>query len=193
MNEKSHLDTVYFFTVIFPELTDQRVSHLMQDERPSEEDFVFTEAEKDQLKRKRSASTPATQRLSEGSPSGQYAASEEEEDQGRSPDLSLSMRKNHPVSLKGPAYREVDEEEDEGEGEEGEADEPEPETDGPDLHQYFGLYDIDDAKVISMCRAYASYLVSLKPKTPPKPLGSRRAKAPPSQKPHWMQAKKRRK
>lgn len=40
--------------------------------------------------------------------------------------------------------------------------------DQPDLHQYFSRYpDVSDDNVISMCRAYASYLVSLRPKKQP--------------------------
>lgn len=36
--------------------------------------------------------------------------------------------------------------------------------DVPDLGAYFSLFDIDDEAVISMCRAYASYLASLSKK-----------------------------
>jgi len=38
----------------------------------------------------------------------------------------------------------------------------------PNLQEYFEGFDIPDEHVISMCRAYASYLVSLRPKTPSK-------------------------
>lgn len=162
----------------------------MQDGPSDEEGFVYTEAEKDALKRKRTDPTEEVQSQGRGGVLGQAT-----------PRLAKQSRRQL-VAAKGPHYIEdiddpdEDEEEAEGEGEEGEADEPEPESDEsiPNLQKYFDLYDIPDAQVISMCRAYASYLVSLRPKTAsPKTLGPRqREKTPPSQKPHWMRAKKRR-
>jgi len=126
-------------------------------------DFVLTEAEKDQLKRKRQSMTvespPATQRSEE--------------------------------------YDEDPEDIDEGDAageEEPDEDDDEEQDDQPNLQMFFDQFDIPDERVISMCRAYASYLVSLRPKTPSKTLAS---KAPAgrsvSQKvAHWM-AKRRRK
>jgi len=122
------------------------------------DDFVLTEAEKDQLKRKRQSITvespPATQR------------SEEYDDDPEEPDP---------------------------EGED-EPDEDEQDDDQPNLQMFFDQFDIPDERVISMCRAYASYLVSLRPKTPSKTLGSRaRAPSPKtvSQKVHHWIAKRR--
>jgi len=115
------------------------------------DDFVLTEAEKDQLKRKRQAtaeSPPATQRSEE------YG----------------------------------DEVEDEVEGEDIDHLDDDEADDQPNLQEYFDHFDIPDERIISMCRAYASYLVSLRPKTPSKTP----AKTPISQKvAHWM-AKRRR-
>jgi len=122
--------------------------------------FVLTEAEKDQLKRKRQSMTvdspPATQRS---------------EDYEQDPD--------EPEDID-----EID-----GEGEEEDEVDDEEAHDQPDLQAYFDLYDIPDERVISMCRAFASYLVSLRPKTPSKTPASRsgREPEPPSQKkPHWL-------
>lgn len=39
-----------------------------------------------------------------------------------------------------------------------------PHYEPPDLADYFRDYDLDDDKQITICRAYASYLASLKPK-----------------------------
>lgn len=126
----------------------------MQDEP----DFVLTEAEKDQLKRKRQAITvdspPATQR--------------EEED----------LYDDEPEEIDAEGEDEPDEDDDDDE-----------QDNQPDLQAYFDLYDIPDERVISMCRAFASYLVSLRPKTPSKTQGSRAGSEPepPSQKrPHWL-------
>jgi len=131
---------------------------------PEDPNFVYTEAEKDQLKRKRlpgpePPSPPATQR------SEDYEQDEPED---------------------------IDEDEPEGEAE---PDDDEDEDDQPNLQMFFDQFDIPDERIISMCRAYASYLVSLRPKTPSKTLGSRavaKAKESISQKVHHWMAKRRR-
>jgi len=119
------------------------------------DDFVFTEAEKDQLKRKRAMtaeSPPATQRSEE------YDDEVEDEVEGE----------------------DIDDLDDD------EADEL------PNLQEYFDHFDIPDEQIISMCRAFASYLVSLRPKTPSKTPAKSPSKIPISQKvAHWM-AKRRR-
>lgn len=102
-------------------------------------------------------------------------ARREEDDEAPSVESSHRMgkqRKRQPLSAsKGPAYRQVVAEgsaASEG-GEEDEAPEDEmPPIDVnelPDLHQYFQNYPtVSDENVISMCRAYASYLASLSKK-----------------------------
>jgi len=111
-------------------------------------DHVYTEAEKD-LKRKRlTESTSPTQPMEEADPDDEVAAP--------------------PSALKGPMYRAmIDDEEDDDEDieqDEGEAS-SEPESSLPDLHHYFSKFpSISDENVISMCRAYASYLASLSKK-----------------------------
>jgi len=100
---------------------------------------------------------------------------------------------------KGPVYHQVDEEEElEDEGEEPQGDEPEDANDGlPDLHQYFQAFDVTEEKVISMCRAYASYLSSLRPKKPTAAYATPRrrsaaAQQPPNQKQRYWEAKRKR-
>jgi len=98
---------------------------------------------------------------------------------------------------KGPAYRQVELEEDdvEDEGEEPPGDEPEDAHDNlPNLHEYFQHFDVTDEKVISMCRAYASYLSSLRPKKTASAYATPRrrnapAQEPPSQKARYWEAK----
>lgn len=154
---------------------------------------VPTEAEKFEMKRKRSIE--ATQPV------------EEEEcpcfdETGYYCDECIAVlqaeEKAQKRAGKGPAYRQVEaEEEDDAEGEG--PPEPEDESDLPDLHQYFDRFEIPDEKVISMCRAYASYLSSLRPKKITSAFASPRRKAatkdpePPSQKKHYWDAKRRRK
>lgn len=158
----------------------------MQDEHSSEEveGYCPTEAEKDTIKRKRAVSDSQLPQDEDEEPNPRVRPTRSDPRSNQRPFQAPRVQ-----ALKGPHYVEdIDEEEDEAEGEEDracEVDEPEAETDVPDLHQYFMGFDIDDAKVISMCRAYASYLVSLKPKTIKKePISQKVA--------HWM-AKKRRK
>jgi len=125
---------------------------------------VPTEAEKYEMKRKRSASAEATQPVEEEvcpcfDETGDYC------------DECVGMlEEQHAAGAaagKGPVYRQVDEREDEAEGEDvSPHDDPNAESDLPDLHQYFDHFEIPDEKVISMCRAYASYLSSLRPKKP---------------------------
>lgn len=154
---------------------------------------VPTEAEKFEMKRKRSIE--ATQPV------------EEEEcpcfdDTGYYCDECIAIlqaeEKAQKRAGKGPAHRQVEaEEEDEAEGEA--PPEPEDESDLPDLHQYFEHFEIPDEKVISMCRAYASYLSSLRPKKPTNAFASPRRRMatkdqePPSQKQRYWDAKRRRK
>jgi len=139
---------------------------------------VPTEAEKWELQRKRSAPTQPMEDL--------YEEVDEDDE-----DVQFAG--------KGPVYRQVDVEDDvEDEGEEMPIDEPEDAHDNlPNLHEYFQHFDIPDEKVISMCRAYASYLSSLRPK----PIKSTSAYAtprrrsrgadqePPSQKARYWEAK----
>jgi len=178
----------------------------MQD-GPNEEEHervVPTEAEKWLGKRKASSPTQPIEDeeqepCEECSAEGCYANCGYHDQ--RDPELTQSR----PVAGKGPLYRQIDEEEEEAEGEDDracEVDEPEAEADVPDLQAYFDLFDLDEKTVVSMCRAYASYLVSLRPKT--STLGTTKRKTsstaarrgrsttPPSQKPHWMKAKRRR-
>jgi len=100
-----------------------------------------------------------------------------------------------PATQRSEEYDDEPEDIDEGDGAgEDEPDEDDEDDDQPNLQMFFDQFDIPDERVISMCRAYASYLVSLRPKTPSKTLAS---KAPAgrsvSQKvAHWI-AKRRRK
>jgi len=154
----------------------------MQD-RPT--DFVPTEAEKDTMKRKRSLSS--TQVIEEIEP-----------DSSEGPCSQCSAEGCYrPCGFHGMTRKPRLEEEEEDEGEDGEADEPEPESDEgqPNLQRYLDRFDISDDQRISMLRALASYLVSLRPKktTAVKKARKSPSPAPPSQKPHWMKAKKRRK
>lgn len=136
--------------------------------------YVKTEAEKDAIKRKRS--DPPTQLVEEdctycGGPldacgcSAQDPREPMEEEASEGPTAAAP-----PVAGKGPHYRQIVEDEDSAgalEGEDApadEADEPD-QLDLPDLHQYFqGYPSVSDENVISMCRAYASYLASLSKK-----------------------------
>lgn len=157
---------------------------------------VPTEAEKYELKRKRSANVEATQPVEEEEcpcidETGTYC--------DECQDLLEAEMKAQKRAGKGPAYRQVEaEEEDDAEGEG--PPEPEDESDLPDLHQYFDRFEIPDEKVISMCRAYASYLSSLRPKkitnayaTPRRRSASAAAVEPPAQKARYWDSKKRRK
>jgi len=128
--------------------------------------FVLTEAEKDSLKRKRRAPGPEP-------PSPPATQRSEEYDDDEPED--------------------VDEEDDAGEAEPGEA--AEDEDDQPNLQMFFDQFDIPDERVISMCRAYASYLVSLRPKTPSKTAASKVIDSVPgiAQKvQHWIAKRRRR-
>jgi len=144
---------------------------------------VLTEAEKWELKRKRSEPTQPMEDLYE----------EVDED-----DEDVQM------AGKGPAYRQVELEEDDVDDEGEELvpnDEPEEAHDNlPNLHEYFQHFDVTDEKVISMCRAYASYLSSLRPKkstnayaTPRRRSAATADQAPPSQKQRYWEAKRKRK
>jgi len=106
-------------------------------------DHVLTEAEKDSAKRKRPSSPPPTQQ--------EYMEEEEEDDM------------DEPVARKGPMYHDVDlDDVEEDEHPSGEEDEVEPPNSLPDLHQYFNRFPhISDMDVVSMCRAYASFLASM--------------------------------
>lgn len=123
--------------------------------------FVRTEAEKDYASRKRlfeegdqDLEAPPTQ-VEDIEP-----MDEEEEDYTGLADLKRS------VAGKGPLYREIPEE-DEEEMSQG-ADEPtgeskpqDDESESPDLHTYFMQFPgVAADAVVSMCRAYASYLAS---------------------------------
>jgi len=139
---------------------------------------VPTEAEKWELQRKRSQATQPMEELYE----------EEELDE----DMQYAG--------KGPVYRQIDDEVEEiDDGEEPQGDEPEEDHDNlPNLHEYFQAFDVTDEKVISMCRAYASYLSSLRPKKPTNAYATPRRRSaapaqPPSQKAHHWDAKRRRK
>nr|QXP07747.1 MAG: hypothetical protein [Arizlama virus] len=95
-----------------------------------------------------------------------------------------------PATQRSEEYDDEPEDIDEGDAAgEDEPDEDDDEDDQPNLQMFFDQFDIPDERVISMCRAYASYLVSLRPKTPSKTLGSRarRPSSPPDQKKrHWV-------
>jgi len=82
----------------------------------------------------------------------------------------------------------------EGEDEPDQDDDDDEADDLPNIQMYFEQFDIPDEQVISMCRAYASYLVSLRPKTPSKTSAYKApARQSVSQKvAHWV-AKRRRK
>jgi len=138
---------------------------------------VLTEAEKWELKRKRSAPT--------------QPVDDDEED----------VEYHERYAGKGPVFTQVEdvEDEDEEEGEEP-RDEPDDADHGlPNLHEYFQNFDVTDEKVISMCRAYASYLSSLRPKKPTSAYATPRRRQtatdqePPSQKQRYWETKRRRK
>jgi len=136
-------------------------------EREGLGDFVPTEAEKDDMKRKRSI-TPTQHVLDEeddqcsecealGEICSDCAMQDDAADvlmgtAGKGPlyrQVELSEEADHPPDAEAPAAEE-----------EGEA-----VDDLPDLHSYFSQWpQVGDDAVISMCRAYASYLASLSKK-----------------------------
>lgn len=159
---------------------------------------VPTEAEKYEAKRKR-ASLEASQLVEEEecqcfNDTGYYCDECQEAAQEAADHAQVRAGK-------GPVYRQMDEEEDEAEGEElAPNDEPDAESDVPNLHQYFEHFEITDDKVISMCRAYASYLSSLRPKKPTNAYAQPRRRtatsrqaSPPNQKQRYWEAKRKRK
>lgn len=148
-------------------------------------EFVLTEAEKDLLKRKR-------QVAAKGLAASQYLEDEVEEaedpENNPTPDMqaadALTDLQKCDVHGYGPCDCFYDQREEDGEEpwhhphewQEQEAaapppaqqymDEPEILGGEPDLHHYFdGFPHIPDEKVILICRAYASYLASLRKKT----------------------------
>jgi len=142
-------------------------------EREGLGDFVPTEVEKDSLKRSRSITPTQAAQDSEACPRCEelgYLCDECNEAITAAAQMeSMSEAFGRQPAGKGPLYRQMDVEEEEIE------EEPEPEVsegeadpaiaDLPDLHQYFMQWpNVGDDAVISMCRAYASYLASLSKK-----------------------------
>jgi len=140
---------------------------------PAEEEvFVLTEAEKDVLKRKRTHPTqspptpPPTQQEDMDCFDGADDACCDEcgnfilpQDEGECPYCIDAMLQRMKHSAQGNAEPEEEEEDEQGE------DEQPVESGLPDLHDYFNQFPaISDENVISMCRAYASYLASLSKK-----------------------------
>lgn len=119
---------------------------------------VPTEAEKDSAKRKRDAPQsppPPTQQDELDQPCQECGNYLIEEDQGECPYCAAAGL----MEIHQPEAQEEEPEEDEGE------EAAASETGLPDLHEYFEQYPaISDENVISMCRAYASYLASLSKK-----------------------------
>jgi len=115
-------------------------------------------------------------------------------------DLYEEVDEEEVYAGKAPVYHQVDDEEEvDDEGEEPQGDEPSETNDNlPNLHEYFQNFDVTDEKVISMCRAYASYLSSLRPKKTASAYATPRrrsaaAQGPPSQKQRYWEAKRKRK
>jgi len=123
--------------------------------------FVRTEQEKDYASRKRlfeegdqDLAPPATQHED-------IDPMDEDED-----DMEAAGTLSRSVAGKGPLYREIPEEE-EDEASQGEDEPPgealpqDEESESPDLHSYFTQFPgVAADAVVSMCRAYASYLAS---------------------------------
>jgi len=125
-----------------------------------EPDFVMTEAEKDGLKRKREQThepspPPPSQQDHEDTicdECGNFILAQDEGECAFCIDAMLTRMKHEQQSG-------CEEEDEPGE------DEQSPESGLPDLHDYFNQFPaISDENVISMCRAYASYLASLSKK-----------------------------
>lgn len=143
-----------------------------------QEELVLTEAEKDSLKRKRMTSqsppSPPPPSQQDYEPldvqceeCGHYILPEDEGECAFCIQAMLARMKDAAESQYGPARP--------GEGEnsgaddhyhdEEEGEEAPSESGLPDLHEYFMQFPaISDENVISMCRAYASYLASLSKK-----------------------------
>jgi len=123
--------------------------------------FVRTEQEKDYASRKRlfeegdEELPPPASQIEDIAP-----MDEDEEDYTGLADLKRS------VAGKGPLYREIPEEEEEemsqgGDEPSGESKPQDDESESPDLHSYFMQFPgVAADAVVSMCRAYASYLAS---------------------------------
>lgn len=133
--------------------------------------FVATEAEKDAAKRKRAPTPTPTQPLEQDDGEDEQCA--ECEALGDYCEECRAMWEAADVldgaASKGPLYRQVELSEENSPPPDAEApadaDEGEAVDELPDLHSYFMQWpQVDDAAVISMCRAYASYLASLSKK-----------------------------
>lgn len=124
-----------------------------------DKDFVLTEAEKDALSRKRERSPPPASQVEEVSDLMEEEGSSEEEQ--APPGSRPHVRRQLFASSSG-----VDEDEAQAEGEQALLMLA---SHTPDLRVYFSQWPYMDAKqIISMCRAYASYLATLSRKDPPK-------------------------
>lgn len=154
--------------------------------RGAPEDHVFTEAEKYDRKRKADSPPPATQLEMEEEPTSSSSSADEVQMRGALREPSAAGK--GPLNIY--AAEEVSSSSHEEKGN-GDAD---IDIRVPDLHRYFEQFDVADDAVVSMCRAYASYLASQSKKKLQGCLPKRRRKEAQeqvSQKAKWAASKKR--
>jgi len=150
--------------------------------------FVPTEAEKDARDRKRkSPSPPPPTQLDFDDDGSSTSGSEVDE-------VVMLRTPAKPVSQKGLMLSQAVEDVSSSSKEKGE-EIPDDDLDirVPDLHRYFQQFDVADDAVVSMCRAYASYLASQSKKKLQGCLPKRRRKGaeePVSVKASWAASKK---